>query len=131
MNKLDLANHTCVIRTANGDVLTSDEQGIRPPLRWLRENPAILRDAEVADKVIGKAAALLFAHGEIKSIWAARMSEAARDFLRAAGIAFDYEELVPVILNREGTGMCPMEQKVIEIDDPARAFALFDGLIAK
>jgi len=131
MMHLDLANHTCVIRTANGEILTSDEQGIRPPLRWLRENPAVLRDAEVADKVIGKAAALLFAYGCVKSVWAARMSEAARDFLRAAGIAYEYGELVPVILNRDGTGLCPMEQKGMDIDDPARAFALFDGMIAK
>ena len=131
MSPLALDGHSCVVRRANGVILTSDEQGIRPPLLWIREDLGILRGAEVADKVIGKAAALLFAYGGVKSVWAAYMSEAARDFLRAAGIAFDYGELVPVILNREGTGMCPMEQKVIEIDDPARAFALFDGLIAK
>ena len=127
--KLDLDGHTCVIRTAQGELLTSDEHGILPPLRWLREDRDILRGAEVADKVIGRAAALLFAHGGVRSVWAARMSEAARDFLQAAGIAFDYDELVPVILNRDGTGLCPMEQRAMGIDDPAQAFALFDGVI--
>jgi len=127
--KIELSNHTCVIRTANGELLTSNEHGIRPPLLWLREDPDILRGAEVADKVIGKAAALLFAHGGVRSVWATRMSEAARDFLRAAGIAFDYDELVPAILNRDGTGLCPMEQRAMGIDDPAQAFALFDELI--
>ena len=131
MNQLDLNGHTCVIRTSNGKLLTSDEHGIRPPLLWLRENPDILRGAEVADKVIGKAAALLFAYGGVRSVWAARMSEAARDCLRAARISFDYEELVPAILNRDSTGLCPMEQRAMGIDDPARAFALFDGIIAK
>jgi len=127
--RLELNGHTCVIRTAGGEVLTSDEHGIRPPLRWLREDPDILRGAEVADRVIGKAAALLFAYGGVRSVWAARMSEAARDFLRAAGILFDYDELVPTILNRDGTGLCPMEQKAMGIDDPGEAFALFDELI--
>ena len=131
MNQIDLNGHTCVIRISDGELLTSDEHGIRPPLFWLRENPDILRGADVADKVIGKAAALLFAYGGVRSVWAARMSEAARDFLRAARIAFDYEELVPAILNRDGTGLCPMEQRAIGIDDPAQAFALFDGIIAK
>jgi len=127
--KLELNNHTCVIRTAGGELLTSDEHGIHPPLYWLREDPDILRGAEVADKVIGKAAALLFAHGGVRSVWASRISEAARDFLRTAGIAFDYDKLVPIILNRDGTGLCPMEQRAMGLDDPAQAFALFDGLI--
>jgi len=123
-----LDNHTCVVRTAAGELLVSDEHGIRPPLRWLREDPGILRGAYAADRVIGKAAALLFAHGGVRSLWAARMSEAARDFLQTTGIVFDYGELVPAILNRDGTGLCPMEQRAMGIDDPGEAFELFDGL---
>ena len=129
MNHPDLGNHTCVVRTAGGETLTSDEHGIRPPLLWLRENPNLLRGAEVSDKVIGKAAALLFTYGGVHSIWAARMSEAARDFLQAAGIAFDYGELVPVILNRDGTGLCPMEQRAMGIDTPEEAFRVFEALV--
>jgi len=129
MNHPELGNHTCVARTADGALLVSDEHGIRPPLLWLRENPDILRGAEVADKVIGKAAALLFAHGGARSVWATRMSEAARDFLRATDIEFSYDELVPAILNRDGTDLCPMEQRAMGIAEPGAAFALFDGLI--
>ena len=129
MNQLDLGNHTCVALLADGELLTSDEHGILPPLRWLREDPELLRGADVADKVIGRAAALLFAHGGVRSLWAARMSEAARDFLRGTGIVFDYGELVPAVLNRDGTGLCPMEQRAMGIDEPGKAFELFDGLI--
>jgi hypothetical protein len=128
--KLDLNGHTCVARTSEGELLTSDEHGILPPLRWLRENPGLLRGADAADRVIGKAAALLFACGGVRSLWAARMSEAARDFLQTTGIAFDYGELVPAVLNRDGTGLCPMEQRAMGIADPGEAFAVFDGLIA-
>ena len=128
--KLALNGHTCVVRRLGGELLTSDEHGILPPLRWLREGSDVLRGAQVADKVIGKAAALLFAYGSVRSVWAARMSEAARDFLQAAGIIIDYDELVPAILNRDGTGLCPMEQRVIGIDDPGEAFRMFDGMIA-
>jgi iron complex outermembrane receptor protein/vitamin B12 transporter len=129
--KLELNGHTCVARTAAGEILTSDEHGILPPLRWLREDPALLRGADVADRVIGKAAALLFAHGGVHSLWAARMSEAARDFLRTAGIDFAYEKLVPAILNRDGTGLCPMEQRALGMEEPGEAFRVFDGVIAK
>jgi len=127
--KLDLNGHTCVVRTAGGEVLTCDEHGILPPLRWLREAPGLLRGADVADRVIGRAAALLFAHGGVRSVWAARMSETARDFLQTTGIAFEYEELVPAILNRDGTGLCPMEQKALGIAAPGEAFRVFDGLV--
>ena len=130
MNQLDLGNHTCVAQLANGELRASGEHGILPPLRWLREDPGLLRGADVADKVIGRAAALLFAHGGVRSLWAARMSEAARDFLQTTDIVFDYGELVPAVLNRDGTGLCPMEQRAMGIDEPGEAFRLFDGLIA-
>ena len=129
MTHPELNEHTCVVRTATGELLVSNERGIRPPLLWLRENPDMLRGAQVADKVIGKAAALLFAHGGVRSIWAEKMSETARNFLQAAGIVFDYDELVPAILNRDGTGLCPMEQRALGIDKPDEAFALFDELV--
>lgn len=129
MSELLLDNHTCVVQTAGGALLSSDEHGILPPLRWLREGRDVLRGADVADRVIGRAAALLFACGGVRSVWAARMSEAARDFLRAAGIMFEYGELVPAILNRDGTGLCPMEQRAMGIETPEEAFRVFDGLI--
>ena len=131
MNHPALDGHTCAIRTIGGEILTSDAKGIRPPLQWLREDPAILRGAEVSDKVIGKAAALLFCHGGVRSIWAETMSEAAAEFLDTAGVAYAYDTLVPAILNREGTGLCPMEQKALGLDDPAAAFAVFDQIIPR
>ena len=130
-----LDGYTCIVRTAAGKILTSDAHGIRPPLLWLRssakpgEDPDLLRGAVVSDKVIGKAAALLFCHGGVRSIWAEKMSEAAVEFLDSQGIAYAYDELVPAILNREGTGLCPMEQKVLTVDDPAQAFRIFDEII--
>ena len=130
MNHPELGNHSCVIRTPSGEIITSGEQGIRPPLLCLRENPVILKDAVVSDKVIGKAAALLFAYGGVRSIWAQRMSEAAIAFLTNAGIAFDYAERVEVILNRDGSDICPMERRALGIDSPAEAFRVFNEVIA-
>ena len=124
-----LQNHTCAIRTAAGELLTSDARGILPPLQWLREDPALLRGAEAADRIVGKAAALLFAHGGVKFLWAECISESAIAFLDRAGISYAYAERVERIMNREGAGMCPMEQKALGIDDPAEAFAVFDGML--
>jgi len=124
-----LGEHTCVAKAASGEILTSDARGILPPLNWLRKNPGLLRGAEAADKVVGKAAALLFAFGGVKYIWAECMSGAAIAYLESAGIPFEYAERVERIMNREGTGMCPMERRALAIDDPAEAFRVFDGMI--
>ena len=129
MNHPQLGSFTCVVRTAAGEILTSDAHGIRPPLLWLREDPELLRGAEISDKVIGKAAALLFCHGGVRSIYAEMMSQAAAEFLDKQGIAYQYGKLAPAILNRAGTGLCPMEQKALALDDPAQAFAVFDRLV--
>lgn len=131
MNYPPLDSHTCVAQTAAGQLLSSDAHGIAPPLHWLREDSEQLRGAVVSDKMIGKAAALLFAYGGVRGIWAARMSKSARDFLQTTGIVFEYETLVPAVLNRGGTGLCPMEQRALGTEDPAEAFALFDGIIPR
>ena len=57
------------------------------------------------------------------------MSEAARDFLGGIGISFEYEELLPMVLNRDSSDVCPMEKRAMDIDDPARAFEVFDEVI--
>ena len=124
-----LQNHTCAVRTAQGELFTSDDRGIRPALQWLRGDRDMLRGAKVADKVVGKAAALLFAFGGVKYLWAECMSDAAIAFLEQSGIAFEYERRTERIMNRDGTGLCPMESRAMPIDDPAEAFAVFDGII--
>lgn len=35
-----------------------------------------------------------------------------------------FETLTDVIINREGTGMCPVERKVLDIDDVEQSFRL-------
>ena len=124
-----LKNHTCVARTSSGEVLSSSARGILPPLTWLRKDPALLHGAEVADKIVGKAAALLFAYGGVKYIWAECISEAAIAYLEGVGIAFEYAERVERIMNRDGTGICPMEQRALGIEEPEEAFRVYDWLI--
>ena len=131
MNHPELGNHTCVARTAQGDLLTSDARGILPPLQWLRKDPAMLAGADVSDKVVGRAAALLFAYGNVRSIWAETMSDAAIDYLSGTDIFFEYGKQVDMIMNRDGTDMCPMERRALVISDPAEAFAVYDGVIQK
>lgn len=100
---------------------TSDKRGIAPVLELLDADDAFLQDAAVADKVVGKAAALLFVRGGVGSVYAQTISEPAAAVLRAHKVLFVCRETVPHIVNRTGDGMCPMEQCVWKIDDPKTA----------
>ena len=112
---------TCVICGPNG-TLTAQDRGIKPILHWLSAAPAQLTGGSVADKVVGKAAALLFIQGGIARLYTRIISQPALDALRAHHIPATYDQLVPRIVNRAGDGLCPMESRVITIDDPAEAY---------
>lgn len=47
-----------------------------------------------------------------------------KEFLEKHGISVSFETLTDVIINREGTGMCPVERKVLDIDDVEQSFRL-------
>ena len=68
--------YTCVA-VKNGSTCFSTERGVRPLLEWLEQPEAPLREAAVADKVIGKAAALLMVYAGVREVYAAVISEPA------------------------------------------------------
>jgi hypothetical protein len=109
-------------------VYSSTDRGVSPILGKLAEEGEPLNGAAVADRVIGKAAALLLVYGKIDSLYAAVLSRFAAKVLEDHGITYEYDKMVPNIINRDGTDMCPMEKLVLEIDDPAEAFR---ALLAK
>ncbi|MCX6063317.1 MAG: DUF1893 domain-containing protein [Caldiserica bacterium] len=73
------------------------------------------------DKLVGRAAALLFTLVRPRSVFALTMSTGAQDVLRAADIPFACDALIVDVLNRTGTGPCPMEAAVSGINEPLDA----------
>ena len=109
--------HTCIL-CKEDLLLTSEKRGIVPLLEhW---EAGRLKDACVADKIIGKAAAMLLILGGAKGVYGEVMSEKARELLLAAGVETRWATLAPYIINRKGDGLCPMEQAVLDISDPAQ-----------
>jgi hypothetical protein len=117
-----LSNENASFALVNGEqVFTSKESGVRPLLQLLDENSSMLSGASVADRVVGRAAALLMTLGGVKEVYGAVMSRPGFDALKQHGIGFDLGELVANINNKSKTGLCPMEQACIGTDDPAEA----------
>ena len=115
----------------DGEWSTSEKRGIAPIMELLRENKELLKGAYVADKVIGKAAALLLIEGGISYLHTQVISEHAIEVLRMSNIEFEYQSLVPYIVNRAGDGMCPMEETVLEVTDSTKAYELLQEKIKK
>ena len=107
----------------NGErVCTYNERGVKTLLDILQSEPLLLENAIVADKIVGKAAALLMVKGGVKEVYAETISESAIEVFRLHKIPVTYGIVTLRIVNRTGTGPCPMESTVEGIDDPVEAF---------
>lgn len=110
--------YTCIL-CRQGRFLTSEKRGIVPLLCWLEEDR--LKGSCVADKIIGKAAALLLILGGAEAVHGEVMTRTAYALLREKGLSVSYGELTETIVNRKGDGPCPMELAVKNLEDPALA----------
>lgn len=116
---LEENTYTCVL--CKGDALyTSEKRGIAPLVDWIISG-VDLRGFSVADKIVGKAAALLFALAGVKRVFAPVMTETALTIFTCHGIEANCQTITKQIMNRAGTGPCPMERTVSSIDDPGEA----------
>ena len=99
-----------------GKVTFSEERGIKPLLALAETSE--WHGAFAADKIVGKAAAMLYSLMGVRAVYAEVMSEPAKEMLKRHGIRAECETLCGNIINRSGNGLCPMEQAVLELDDP-------------
>lgn len=111
------SDYTCVL--CRGDQIhTSRHRGVRPLLELLETD---VSGFCAADKVVGKATALLYRLLKVRAIHATVISQAALQALQNSGIAVSWDSQVDYIKNRAGDGRCPMEQATEGIDDPQEA----------
>lgn len=114
-------NFTCVL--CKGDTsYTSTGKGVSPMLTFL-ENGTELRGFSAADKIVGKAAAMLFVCAGVTEVFAEVMSKAAVNYFNERGITCSYGVLTDKIINRKGDGLCPMELAVMDIEDEKLGFS--------
>lgn len=83
-----------------------------------------------ADRIVGKAAALLYCVLEVSQLYAEVTTRDAVAVCTEHGIKISYGVLTDKIINRKGDGVCPMEQTVAEIDDPFLAYTAIKNKIA-
>ena len=113
---------TIVIYKNDASVIVSDDRGVAPLMKLIKEDRSQLLNSMVADKVIGKAAALLMVYAGVKEVYTPIISEPAVNVFKNHNIKISYDKLVARITNRKGDGLCPMETLCLHIDNPEEAF---------
>lgn len=119
---------SCIIRN-NGTTRTFHERGVKDLHRLLMQEPEILSGASLADKVVGKGAAALMIAGEVAWVYADVISQAAMELFEQSRIEVQYGEIVPNIINRAGTDICPVEKLCRDCKTAAECLPLIDKFI--
>ncbi len=109
-------DYTCILSDGN-EVIKSKDSGIKPLVTFIVSGKNF-KGFCAADRIVGKAAAFLYACMGISKLHAFVASTGAVEVCEKYGIELTYDTLCERIINRKGDDICPMEKLVEKIDDP-------------
>ncbi len=108
----------------DGNILrTGTREGVGELLETVGALDGQTRGASLADKIVGKAVAMVARRAGIRAVYSPLASEAAREALAHDHILLEYDRMVPLILNKRNDGPCPMERLTLPIAEPEEAVA--------
>jgi len=81
-----------------------------------------LHKSSVADRVIGRAAALLLVYFHAKEAYCATVSSEGLRVLKESNIPLEHENIVSRILDKEGKDICPFERFSLTVSSPEEAY---------
>ena len=106
----------------------TDSHRISGFLNAIEKFGAKLEGASLADRVAGKAIALLCVYAKIKEVYAEILSKKAKAVFEDNGIRHEWKALVDNVLDLNKTGVCPFEKAAAGISDPKDAYKAFKML---
>jgi hypothetical protein len=123
ISRLDSENVSLFIIKDGRVLFSSEEGGMKPLIKAVRTfSSNELIDTVVVDRIVGKASALIIAFFRAKEVHGKVMSIRGRGLLKKQHIKINYEKLVPEIMNRSETDICPFEKAVFKIEEPEVGF---------
>lgn len=115
---LEEENQSLVVVKSGKVLYKSVDRGIKPILSITNELKEEVSGSSIADKVIGKGAALLCVNLNIKEVYGDLMSQAGIEMLKKNGIEYEFKQSCEYIKNREGTDYCPIEKLSMDVEEP-------------
>ncbi|MBR1515768.1 MAG: DUF1893 domain-containing protein [Paludibacteraceae bacterium] len=111
LNQLNANSLSLLVRN-HGLTTQHENRGVQDLLTLIQNDPKRLKGAVVADKIIGKAAAALMIAGGVKEVHTNIICTPARELFENADVVVKAREEVPMILNRDQTGQCPIDSRL-------------------
>jgi len=113
-----------LVITKNGSVVFETKlQGISGFLEAIEKfGRKSLHGCFVADKVVGRAAALLCVYCGVRAVYAVVLSKGGREVLEENRVTLEFGNLVPNVLNQRKTDVCPFEKVVADISNAEEAY---------
>lgn len=99
------------IRNEGEVIFNSKKSGIQGLLEFIKNDIKPVNDLIIFDKKVGNAVALLCVYLKTKEVYGLIGSETAKETLEKSDIKFYFSKIIPNILNKEETDICPMEKK--------------------
>lgn len=121
-NVLKKKNENLVIVKKCRVLFETSSSGIKGLLTAVEEIGKDLKGSAVADKIVGEAAAQLCAYSNVLEVFAVTLSQCGRDVLEKNNVRYEFENLVPHILNFKKTDLCPFEKLVSGCSSPKEAY---------
>jgi hypothetical protein len=138
MQDLDLAKKqlydkelTLVIAKSGQVLFETDAHRISGFLHAIDTLGPQLKGASVADKVAGKALALLCVYAGIREVYAEVLSKKAQALFDENHVSYAWGQMVENVLDLNKTGVCPFEKAAAAISDPKDSYGAFKSLLAK
>lgn len=120
--KLKQKNLALVIAKRGEVVFETSSHGIGGLLKAIEELGKEMNGSSVADRIVGKAAALLCVYAGVVAVFAVTASEKGIRALRDNNVLCRFGNKVPHILNYKRNDICPFEKLVINISNSKEAY---------
>jgi len=113
----------------NGEIIFETvSNGISGFLEAIEKFGDGLEGASVADRVAGKAIALLCVYAKVEAVYALILSKGAKSVFEKYEIHHEWKELVENILDVKKAGICPFEKLATEISNSKDVYRKFKAL---
>lgn len=115
-------NLSLVIVKEGKIIFESRSSGISGLLQAVEKSKESLFGSSVADRIVGRAAALLLVYSHVKEVYASIISKEGMKVLRENGVPVEYDGLVSKIMDRKGKDICPFERFSLAIRTPEESY---------
>lgn len=120
---------SCVVRN-KGRVERYYNRGVKDLYTLYTADTQLLSGADVADKVVGRAAASIMILGGVRRAYADTISQLALELFAQNNVEISYNQVVPHIINRAKTDLCPLERATKDLESLEEIFAAIEAFVS-